>query len=139
MDKPGWDDYFIGIARAVSVRSSCERRKVGAVIVNPDRRIVGTGYNDSPAGGPHCIDGCPRALSSVKPGSDYSSGPGRCIAIHAEANAIIWAGRDACAGATLYCTEVPCYDCARLIRAAGIVRYVVAPGAIELTDRIRLG
>lgn len=56
-----WDDYFLGITRAVAVRADCTRRAVGAVIVDTDHRIIGTGYNGSPPGGPSCLKGeCPR-------------------------------------------------------------------------------
>src|SRR5690606_13137912 len=52
--RPSWDEYFLEIAEAVSARADCSRRKVGAVIVSSDRRIVGTGYNGAPAGQPGC-------------------------------------------------------------------------------------
>lgn len=126
MDRPDWDVYFLGIARAVSKRADCKRRQVGAVIVGRDRRLVSTGYNGSPPGGPSCLLGdCPRASSNVAPGSSYDSGPGSCIAVHAEANAIIWADPTRLAGATLYCTDEPCAGCTRLIDGSGITRIVV--------------
>jgi len=52
------------------------------------------------------------------PGTDYSN----CVAIHAEANAIIYASRQDCQGATIYITREPCPDCAKLIAGAGIIR-----------------
>jgi dCMP deaminase len=61
VSRPGWDEYFLGIASAVSTRADCTRRKVGAVLVSPDHRIVATGYNGSAVGGPSCLAGqCPR-------------------------------------------------------------------------------
>lgn len=125
MTRPGWDQYFLIVAEAVAARSDCERSKVGAVIVI-DRRIRSTGYNGSAAGDPGC-PACPRRLSAVAPCSDYSSGPGRCVAIHAEANALLYADRVDLIGAEVYITRAPCPDCTKLIRAAGIVR-VVWPG-----------
>lgn len=122
--RPDWDEYFLDIAVAVALRADCLRRAVGAVIVK-NHRIVATGYNGSVAGGPSCIQGeCPRARSDVAPGSSYDTGPGQCIAIHAEANALLYASRDGCEGATLYCTDEPCDGCARLIWGAGITRLV---------------
>lgn len=138
MSRPDWDTYFLGIAEAVAERADCTRRKVGAVIVK-DHRIVSTGYNGSPAGKRGCLtDGaCPRGrlhdelaaetnTSAVQAGfSSYDTGPGTCIAIHAEANALLYADYDKCQGATLYCTHVPCPGCAKLIAATGIVRVMV--------------
>lgn len=124
--RPGWDEYFLGIAQAVGARADCVKRQVGAIVVK-DRRIVGTGYNGAPSGKPGCLTAgaCPRGQrADVAPGSSYDTGPGSCIAVHAEANALIWAGRDACFGATLYVTHVPCDGCARLIEAAGINRVI---------------
>lgn len=146
-ERPDWDEYFSNIAVAVSQRADCTRRQVGAVIVKANR-IVATGYNGSPAGGPSCLKGeCPRgrhynvgpvySLAGVilqcacglawpcseasTPGSDYSN----CHAIHAEANALLYADRDRTEGATMYVTEEPCADCAKLIKGAGIERVVV--------------
>jgi dCMP deaminase len=65
---------------------------------------------------------CPRARSDVAPGSSYDTGSGSCIAIHAEANALLYADRDKCEGATIYCTDEPCDGCLRLIVGAGVTR-----------------
>ena len=123
MSEPGrldWHDYFIEIAYAVALRSDCTRRKVGAVVVR-DHRIVATGYNGAPPGGGSCEQGdCPRSLSGVEPGSSYDTGPGSCIAVHAEANAVVYAGREASKGSLLYLTHEPCEGCKKLIEAAGI-------------------
>lgn len=129
--RPDWDEYFLGICRAVGVRADCTRRRAAAVIVK-DNRIVSTGYNGGPRKGPSCLAGeCPRGTltyDELKEHTDYDSGPGRCIAIHAEANAIIYADRDDMRGATIYMTPGnPCPGCAKLIAGAGIGR-VVWPG-----------
>ncbi len=123
--RPDWDEYFLGIAHAVAARSDCHRRKVGAVVVK-DRRIRGTGYNGAPAGEPGCLS-CPRRLSGVEPGSSYDTGTGACVAIHAEANALVYSDRTDLHGATLYLTTDPCDGCRKLIKASGVVR-VVWPG-----------
>ena len=125
--RPGFDDWALGVAAAVAARGDCRRRQVGAVILDSWHRIVGAGYNGSPPGGPSCLAGhCPRAFSGAAPGSSYDTGPGACIAVHAEENAIVDAGRRACLGAVIYCTAQPCGGCRRLIAAAGIAR-IVAP------------
>lgn len=120
--RPDWDSYYLGVAEAVSKRGECTRRQVGAIIVK-DHTIVSTGYNGAPAGALSCLDGeCPRARSNAPSGTGYAvSG---CTVIHAEANAIIRAGRDRCIGATLYVTTQPCDLCAPLVDAAGITRVV---------------
>nr|WP_100460640.1 deaminase [Mycobacteroides abscessus] len=123
MSRPSWDKYFLNIATAVAERSDCDRSKVGAVVVK-DRRIRGTGYNGSPAGMPGC-GSCPRRLASVSPGeTSYDDGPGRCVAVHAEANALLYCDREDLVGATLYVTREPCYGCEKLITASGVERVV---------------
>jgi len=118
----------MGFAFAASVRGECTRRRVGAVVVK-GKRVVGTGYNGAPEGEEKtCLTGdCPRAKSGVEPGSSYDTGPGECIAVHAEANALLDAGRRLSEGSTLYTTEKPCDGCLKLIQGAGIKR-VVWPG-----------
>lgn len=121
--RPSWDEYFLGIAQAVSLRADCTRRRVGAVIV-VDGRIVSTGYNGAPAGAKGCLsDGaCPRGkLTYEQQPANY--GYNSCISIHAEGNALLYAYRDV-RGATLYCTDEPCVDCAKLIKGAGIKEVV---------------
>lgn len=122
--RPDWDEYFLGVATAVAARADCTRRRVGAVIVK-DKRIVSTGYNGAPKGTIGCLEGaCPRAHSDAPPMSSYDTGVGSCIAVHAEANAIVYADGLRTVGATLYCTDKPCDGCRRLIAAAGIERVV---------------
>lgn len=115
--RPDWDEYFIGVARAVSKRGDCQRVQHGAVIVK-DHRIVSTGYNGSEPGGPSCLAGeCPRATSDTPHNyPDYSN----CIALHAEQNAIAYANRDDLQYAEIYITGPPCDMCMKLIKAAGI-------------------
>ncbi|ERB55302.1 cell division protein DedD [Rhodococcus sp. P27] len=130
IDRPEWDAYFLGIARSVAARSDCERSQVGAVVVN-DRRIRSTGYNGSPAGKPGCLT-CPRRTSTVAPGTDYNSGPGRCVALHAEQNAIIYANREDLQGASLYVTRAPCPECSKLIGGTGVTEVIWPEGRITL-------
>lgn len=124
MPRPSWDNYFLGIARAVARRADCTRAKHGAVIVN-NRRIVSTGYNGSPPGGASCLAGaCPRGLLSTDELAHNAADYSNCIALHAEQNAIAWANRADTAGATMYLTGRPCDACAKLIVAAGIVAVI---------------
>lgn len=125
--RQSWDAYFLELARAAATRATCLRRKHGAVIVN-DRRIVSTGYNGSPSGHPHCSDGaCPRALSDSPQGHDYAT----CIAIHAEANALLFSGPMERRNATLYCTGAPCFGCAKLIANSGLGEVVANGGRYD--------
>ena len=127
--RPDWDEYFLSIARVVATRSDCTRRKIGAVIVR-NNRIAATGYNGAPSGTLGCFDlPCPRSQQSyndVPADSSYDTGPGSCIAIHAEANALLYASRDNCEGATIYISDEPCDGCLKLIKGAGIA-IVITP------------
>jgi len=124
MTRPGWDAYYLGIARAVAVRASCSRRQVGAVIV-VDHAIIATGYNGTPMGVTNCDEGgCPRCASDAPTGSGYDA----CICVHAEQNAILMAARhgNSTKGGTLYTTLRPCFGCAKEAIQAGIRRVVCA-------------
>ena len=131
MTRPSFDSWALDGAQWSSLRAECTRRKVGAVLFSPDRRVIAQGYNGAAPGAPSCLEGaCPRGLKTtteVAPGSSYDTGPGSCIATHAEANALLWAGKEA-RGATLYITDDPCDGCWRLIRNAGVVRVVTPNG-----------
>lgn len=118
MTRPDWDQYFLGIAVAVSARGECTRSLAGAVLVRHNR-ILATGYNGVAAGLPSCLDGvCPRAANGVPRGTPYDpGGPGACIATHAEENALndaLARGIHA-AGCTIYLNKEPCERCAVLL------------------------
>ncbi|MFE0151352.1 deoxycytidylate deaminase [Nonomuraea sp. NPDC059007] len=135
LSRPAWHEYFLGIAEAVAARGDCRRRQVGAVVVDQYRRIVSTGYNGTWIGGPSCLAGdCPRAMSSVEPGSSYDTGPGTCLSTHAEANALLYAGVALTRTHSLYVTATPCGGCARLIRGAGIALVVTPNGKYSPMD-----
>lgn len=89
-----------------------------------DNQPISVGYNGAPSGDRHCVDGgCPRGKMSFDecpPFSDYNEFP--CVAVHAEANAIIRAGYDRCKGAEIYVNCEPCLQCEGMIRNAGIIR-----------------
>ena len=129
MGRQSWDEYFLGLAQAAATRSNCVRRQVGAVLV-AGRHIRATGYNGPPSGYGHCDAGaCPRG-SSVEPLGDppvYEN----CVAIHAEANALLFSSPEDRASATLYTTAAPCFSCAKLIANAGVAEVVAAAGYYE--------
>ena len=131
------ENYYLEIADAVLNRSTCLRRKYGAIIVRNDE-ILSTGYNGAPRGRKNCTDlgECYRDKLGLLPGERYEL----CRSVHAEANAIISAsrrdmldgtlylvGRDAKTGALLADTS-PCAMCRRLIINAGIRRVVLRAG-----------
>lgn len=112
--------YYMNICFAVSLRSTCIRRKVGAIIVK-DNRILSTGYNGAPSGLENCIcnpDVCYRSKHNIPSGQDLHL----CRANHAEVNAIMSAlktGEDL-TGAAIYVTTHPCSNCAKMIIQSGI-------------------
>ncbi len=120
--RPGWDEYFMQIARIVAMRSNCMKRKVAAVVVK-DRRIISTGYNGTPRGATNCNDGgCPRCNALADSGTSL----GECLCSHAEENSIVQAAYHGIGvkGATLYSTCSPCLICTKMVINAGIARVV---------------
>ncbi len=129
--RPTWHEYFIGIAESVSLRSTCIRRNYGAVIVK-DGVIVSTGYNGAARGEENCIDKgtCVREDMGIPAGERYEL----CVAVHAEANAIINASLEEMKGATMYVAGHnynrtaaschPCLMCHRMIRNAQLSKVI---------------
>ena len=124
--RPAWDEYFFQMAKLVSHRATCLRRKVGAVVVR-EKRILATGYNGAPSGLEHCLDvGCLRTKLRVPSGQRHEL----CRGLHAEQNAIIQASLHGVSikGSTLYVTNQPCIICAKMLINAGIKEVVIAEG-----------
>jgi len=120
--RPSWDEYFMEIVDLIKTRSTCMRRKVGAVIVK-DKRILTTGYNGAPTGCLHCEEvGCLRAELNVPSGERHEL----CRASHAEQNAIVQAAMHGIPinNSTLYVTIQPCVICTKLAINAGVKRIV---------------
>jgi len=133
MMRPTWDEYFMAITRTVSERSTCLRRRVGAVVIL-DKRILTTGYNGAPTGLSHCLDiGCLREQQGVPSGERHEL----CRGLHAEQNAIIQAALSGVPirGGTIYTTHFPCVLCAKMLINAGIKRVVYADGYPDLLSR----
>lgn len=136
-------DYYLEIARAVAKRSTCLRRQYGAVIVKNDE-IIATGYNGSARGEMNCCDlgECWREKNAIPHGEQYE----KCVAVHAEQNAIISASRKDMIGATMYLVgfedgkeivALPCLICQRMIVNAGIKTVIGVsekPGCYMYTD-----
>ena len=121
--RPNWDEYFMEMAEVAKKRSTCMRRKVGAVIVK-DNRILATGYNGAPKGIRHCGEtGCLRENLNIPSGERHEL----CKGLHAEQNAIIQAAVFGAAieGGTIYTTLSPCILCTKMIINSGIKRIVL--------------
>ena len=106
-----WDEYFAAQALLISNRATCNRAKVGSVLVK-DNKVIATGYNGSVSGTDHCLeDGCLMV-------------EGHCVrTIHAEVNAILQgAERGSPKGFTAYVTHFPCINCTKALLQAGIVK-----------------
>lgn len=105
-------EMCMAIAKVVAQRGTCDRARVGCVIVDKHGRPVSWGYNGSPAGEPHCDD-----VGHLMYGDS-------CIrTVHAEQNAVFYISRTGgprVEGATIYCTHFPCLNCAKMIVTAGI-------------------
>jgi len=121
--RPGWDEYFMEIARTVATRATCPRASVGAVLVR-ESRILTTGYNGAPRGVAHCTDvGCTIV-------NDHCA-----RATHAEANAIVQAALHgvSVSGSTAYCTHQPCVNCSKLLVSAGVRKIIYDATYIDPT------
>lgn len=117
MKRPTQDQSWMAVAQAVAMRATCQRRQVGAVLVDAGGYIISTGYNGAPRGLPHC------------PPDDGCVEHGHCAnAVHAELNALLQAGRSGRStdGCTLYTTASPCRGCMSAAINAGVKRVVFA-------------
>ena len=124
--RPSWDEYFMDIVRDVATRSTCRRRKVGAILVK-DKRIIATGYNGGPTGLAHCLEiCCLREQLGIPSGQQHEL----CRGVHAEQNAIIQAARYGVHtdGSVLYCTTQPCVQCTKMLLNAGVTEIVFSEG-----------
>jgi len=133
IDRKDKENYYLDIAETVLQRSTCLRRRYGAIIVLNDE-IIATGYNGAPRGRKNCLDRavCMRDELGIPSGERYEL----CRSVHAEANAIISASRRDMMGSTLYLAGIDaktgehledtrsCSMCQRLIINAGIEKTV---------------
>ncbi len=126
MNRPNVDEYFMAMASLASERSTCLRRKVGAVIVK-DKQVISTGYNGAPKDLPHCSEvGCLRENMGADSGTRHEL----CRGVHAEQNAVIQAAVFGVSvkDGTLYTTHHPCVLCVKIVINAGMERIVYKEG-----------
>ena len=125
-ERPSWTTYFMDITELVAKRSTCTRRAVGAVLVK-DKQILATGYNGAPTGITHCFDsGCLREQMNIPSGERHEL----CRGVHAEQNAIVQAAFYGVSikDSTLFCTNLPCSICAKMLINAGIKKIYYKSG-----------
>jgi len=129
MERPDNDTYFMRMAELVATRSTCLRRKVGAVIVK-EKRVLTTGYNGAPRGLKHCAEvGCIREENNIESGTRHEL----CRGVHAEQNAVIQAAYFGVSikDATIYTTAFPCVLCAKILVNAGITEVVYSEDYVD--------
>lgn len=117
--RPSIEEYFTSMLALVASRATCPRRAVGAIVTDEHGRVLATGYNGVPRRVPHCDDDVPCPGRGDPPG-DTS----RCMAVHAETNALLQCARLDLAR-VIYVTCVPCFQCAKAIANTPIRRVVV--------------
>jgi dCMP deaminase len=133
MSRPTWEEYFMEITRLVAKRATCLRRQVGAVLVM-DKRLLATGYNGAPSGLAHCLEvGCLREEKQIPSGERHEL----CRGLHAEQNVIIQAAFHGIRiqGSTLYCTNLPCAICTKMLINAGIKEIIYEGGYGDTLSR----
>ena len=109
-------EYAMILARTAALRSTCLRRKVGAVAISPEGYVLATAYNGAPCHMEHCTaETCVRIKNKIPSGQQLEM----CRAIHAEQNLVLRLGPKL-KGATVYCTTCPCVTCAKLLIGAGV-------------------
>ena len=115
MERPTREQYFIELAEAASKRSTCDRARVGCVLVTGDHHVIATGYNGSLPGEHHCDE------------VGHLMEDGHCVrTIHAEINALASCAKKGIAtkDCTLYTTHSPCTRCYLALKRAGITKFV---------------
>jgi len=134
-DRVGWTNYFMGIAKTVSERSTCDRLHVGCVLTK-QKRIVATGYNGSVSGTEHCDD------------IGHLMVDDHCVrTVHAEANAVAQAAKYGTSldGSLAYITASPCLSCCQLLISSGVVSivygevYRLDPNVFSLCESLAVG
>ena len=122
--RPGWDIYFMLLAKVASLRSTCNSRKVGAVIVR-NNHVLATGYNGAVSNAPHCSDKGPDYCFRREMKIDNNDKYNYCIGSHAEVNALAQCAKLGIItnGSTLYTTLEPCNWCFKQIIQSGIKKF----------------
>ena len=116
MNRPSFDEMFLNVAKVIATRGTCVRRQVGAVAIDKNNYILGTGYNGSAKNTPHCID-TPCKGANSESGTNLDS----CDGTHAEQNLVAHV-RNPLEIHTVYLTVSPCVSCVKLLIATGCKR-----------------
>ena len=111
--RPSKHDYFLEMLNLVARRSTCIRRSVGAIITDQEGHILATGYNGVPINFDHCIS------HPCRGAGDNPGDTSKCMAIHAEQNAILQCSALERAH-TLYCSNLPCFVCSKMLANTNI-------------------
>jgi dCMP deaminase len=120
------DEYYLKMLKLVAGRSTCGRRSVGAIITDCNGHVLSTGYNGVPSGVAHCID------IPCKGRNDPAGDSSRCLAVHAETNALLQCTQLEHAW-TMYASCTPCFTCAKLICNTPIKRIVCQEAYADAT------
>ncbi|MEF9962174.1 MAG: dCMP deaminase family protein [Erysipelotrichaceae bacterium] len=120
-----WDEYFMGLAHLSALRSKDPSTQVGAVIVSPQKKVVGIGYNGFP-------NGCSDDEFPWDREGDYDATKYPFV-VHAELNAILNSSKDL-HGCSLYVSLFPCNECAKAIIQSGIKRIVYESDKYATSD-----
>lgn len=135
MSRPSWESYFMLITKNVATRSTCLRRKTGAIVVR-DKRILATGYNGAPSGIRHCDEvGCLRDELCIPSGERHEL----CRGLHAEQNAILQAALHGVSlrDSEIYTTHEPCMLCSKMLINVGVKKiYYLEPYPDELAREL---
>lgn len=122
------DRHYLRIVQLTALRSTCPRRRVGAIITDARGVVLGTGFNGVPRGFPHCTD------TPCDGANDVAGDTSRCLAVHAEKNAIIFC-HDVDRAHVMYVSCFPCFDCAKMIANTNIKRVVACEEYADVRGR----
>jgi dCMP deaminase len=139
-NRKDWDTYFMDIAYMASTRSQCNRRHVGAVLVQ-GKKLLGTAYNGAPMGIPDCSEaGCMLVEEielKIVDGKEEVIRKQRCIrTIHAEQNLLLFTDREDREGSTVYVTDQPCWTCANMLANSGVTEIVYHRPYLKDSDKV---
>ncbi|SEB40494.1 deaminase [Paenibacillus sp. GP183] len=139
-NRKDWDTYFMDIAYMASTRSQCNRRHVGAVLVQ-GKKLLGTAYNGAPMGIPDCSEaGCMLVEEielKIVDGQEEVIRKQRCIrTIHAEQNLLLFTDREDREGSTVYVTDQPCWTCGNMLANSGVTEIVYHRPYLKDSDKV---
>jgi dCMP deaminase len=137
-----WNTYFLDIAYMASTRSQCQRRHVGAVLVQ-GKKLLGTAYNGAPMGVADCMEaGCMIVeefeIKHTDDGKEEMIRKQRCVrTIHAEQNLLLFTDRRDREGSVVYVTDQPCWTCANMLANSGIIEIVYHRAYLKDSDKVK--